>query len=150
MTLIEASRELARKAHDGQTRRDKKTPYFDHVEDVAKRVERYCESVSLKKDVLVSAAYLHDVLEDTDYDENDVWDYLTTNAPNSEEDTRHVICYIKSLTKELETDYFDYVRNLYMMQKNIKIADILSNLSDNPTRKQTKKYAKALSILLDY
>lgn len=31
-----------------------------------------------------------------------------------------------------------------------EIADILSNLSDDPTQKQTKKYAKALSILLDY
>ena len=46
---------LAQKAHAGQTRKDKKTPYFEHVKEVASRVSGWD---------LKTVAILHDTIED--------------------------------------------------------------------------------------
>jgi len=35
------------------------------------------------------------------------------------------------------------------LARKVKIADMLSNLADNPTDKQIKKYAKGLLFLVD-
>lgn len=37
--------EIAQKAHEGQFRRDKKTPYFNHVQDALLLASSLCQTV---------------------------------------------------------------------------------------------------------
>lgn len=132
MDEVKAAREFARMKHEGQFRRDGVTPYFDHVEDVARRV---------RGDELKAIAYLHDVLEDTKTTRQDLEDWGFSD---------HVVRTVSLLSKWEDVSYEDYISILRRsdLAKTVKIADILSNLSDDPTANQVKKYAKALEILL--
>lgn len=59
--LVTKAREFAYKAHEGQTRKGKTTPFTDHLDtvyEIAKGLTQYEE--------LLAAAWLHDVVEDTD------------------------------------------------------------------------------------
>ena len=58
--LVKKAYEFAEKAHEGQFRRDKKTPYFTHPVAVAGIVR-----AAGGTDEEVAAALLHDVVEDT-------------------------------------------------------------------------------------
>jgi (p)ppGpp synthase/HD superfamily hydrolase len=59
----------ARRAHAGQTRSDK-TAYIAHPERVAKSVMQFKKSHNI--DALMSAAYLHDTIEDTNTTKDDL------------------------------------------------------------------------------
>ncbi|MFD1065166.1 HD domain-containing protein [Oceanobacillus locisalsi] len=63
----ENAKALAIKAHQGQTRKNSSEPYITHPIRVAERLEK--EGFS---DDLISAAYLHDVVEDTDISIEDI------------------------------------------------------------------------------
>ena len=131
MTLVEKARVFAREAHKGQFRRDGITPYFNHCEKVASLVDTDLEK---------SIAYCHDLLEDLRCSYEDLADNVSEEVAS--------ICNI--LDKK-DLSYFEYIK----IQKNsglsitikIKIADIVANLSDNPSEKQVLKYNKALRIL---
>ncbi|WP_342746755.1 HD domain-containing protein [Virgibacillus phasianinus] len=57
------AKDFATKAHQGQTRKNSNVPYITHPVRVAERLEK--EGFS---DELICAAYLHDVVEDTPYE----------------------------------------------------------------------------------
>jgi guanosine-3',5'-bis(diphosphate) 3'-pyrophosphohydrolase len=61
MTLVQKAAQFAAKAHSGQLRRYTNAPYFTHCEAVAHAV-----AAAGADEVTIAAAYLHDVLEDTD------------------------------------------------------------------------------------
>lgn len=67
LPLVERARVLATAAHEGQT--DKAgAPYIDHPRRVAARTAARCEergAFGYEADLLVAAAWLHDVVEDT-------------------------------------------------------------------------------------
>jgi len=63
MNIVNKAREFAKDRHDGQYRKDDRI-YFVHPESVAKKVAQYKTSKYL--DEITAAAYLHDVLEDTE------------------------------------------------------------------------------------
>jgi (p)ppGpp synthase/HD superfamily hydrolase len=129
---------FAEEKHKGQFRRDGKTPYIEHPKRVAELLDTDEEK---------AVALLHDVLEDTDTNMNEIIK-LFGGIKNVVE-----IIYIFILTKE-RGSYEDYIKkikdNLYhkhVTPVKVKIADIVSNLTDNPTEKQIRKYLKALFIL---
>ena len=62
--IILTARAFAEKAHHKQTRKYTGDPYFDHCKEVAQIVEEHGGTVAQ-----IAAAYLHDVVEDTEYDE---------------------------------------------------------------------------------
>lgn len=135
--------QIAREFHSGQTRRDGVTPYILHVEDVAKRVlKRFArEDVNLEAQTI---AFAHDLLEDTTC----TVEYLQNNGI-----PEHIISKVLKLTRKKDQSYeefIDQIRDSSYVVVAVKIADILSNLSDSPTEKQVKKYSRALSKLLDY
>lgn len=125
--------EIARKAHEGQKRYDG-SPYINHPKAVAKMV-------SVLGPVYEEVAWLHDVLED---------------SPTSKEDlleagiSQVVADAVQYLTKREDEFYEDYLRRVKSnpIANDVKIVDILHNLSDTPTKNQVKKYAKALTYLL--
>jgi (p)ppGpp synthase/HD superfamily hydrolase len=131
-TVLLAS-SIARKAHDGQFRRDGITPYISHPEAVAKSLEGEHPDV-------IATAWLHDVLEDTKTS--------VTNIKNAGIPLR-VIDAVERLARNDEQSYEDYLNKITQdeIARKVKIADIMHNLSDAPTEKQIAKYEKALIVL---
>ena len=129
MDLIGKAEQTATMAHCGQYRRDGIT----HARDVASRVSSDAEKI---------VAFLHDTIEDTALTRSDL---LDQGFP------QFMVDAIVLLTKDDDTIYDDYILKISQnkLATNVKIADMLSNLSDNPSKKQTKKYAKSLQILIN-
>lgn len=59
--MISKARKYAEEAHIAQTRVGSGEPYFNHCRRVAQAVE-----VSGGSEAMIAAAYLHDVVEDTE------------------------------------------------------------------------------------
>lgn len=124
--------QIATRAHTGQFRRDRKTLYIEHPKEVVKRVNTEDE---------IFVAWLHDVIEDTGETEESL---RIAGVPGD------VIVAVKAMTHLKDESYWDYLKRAKQnsLSKTVKIADILANLSDTPTERQIKKYAKGLLYLL--
>ena len=135
--LIESAYSLARTAHRGQMRRDGVTPYITHPIDVAQRVKRRGGGSFAQ-----AVAYLHDVLEDT---KTTMHDLIQAGFSTD------IINAVLALSKLNGIDYDEYLLLVKQnhLAREVKIADMLSNLSDAPTDKQIKKYAKGLAFLME-
>ncbi len=131
-TVLLAS-SIARKAHDGQFRRDGVTPYITHPEAVAISLEGEHPDV-------IAAAWLHDVLEDT---QTSVVHLKNAGI------TWKVIDAVELLTRDEGQPYEDYLHWIAQdeIARKVKLTDIQHNLSDSPTPKQVAKYGKALQYL---
>ena len=132
MTLLEKAYTFAKEKHEGQFRRDGVTPYFTHCEKVASLLDGELEK---------AVAYLHDTVEDERCNINEIELVFGEQIAGF----INVLTKIKDWTYERYIERFNYPANRRM--KLIKIADIVANLSDNPTKKQIEKYNKALRIL---
>ena len=136
--LISKCLDIAIKAHAGQYRRDGRTRYMDHVYEVTKRVKKF-------DDDHICVALLHDVIEDSDITAADL---LKEGVPE------HIVAAVSLLTKPkyIEMTYKKYLVEVKAneLARRVKIADMLSNLADDPTDDQIKKYAKGLDFLVDY
>jgi (p)ppGpp synthase/HD superfamily hydrolase len=131
--LVNLAREIATTAHAGQFRRDGTTPYIVHPEAVASRV---------KGDPTAEAtAWLHDVLEDSDISAEDL---VERGIP------AEVVEAVTLLTHPRGIAYESYLTGIarHPLAKRVKIADMLTNLSDTPTDRQIVKYAKGLLALM--
>lgn len=131
----------AAKAHEGQTRRDGHTPYFNHCMRVATSPYIWDGDHKLSILELASVGIFHDVLEDTDVTAEDM-----RKAGISEV----IIKAVETITKKKGQSYSDYLTEVKAneLARIVKIVDMLANLSDNPTEKQILKYAQGLTILL--
>lgn len=146
MTLVERAYNFAKEKHEGQFRRDGITPYFEHCKKVASLVKYDEEKI---------VAYCHDLLEDKRCTEKELRAVLDNNAvyyltgPYNTTYTNMIL----ELTHNDNENYYDYIKRIccdYEIRElviRVKIADIVSNLSDNPTQKQIEKYNTALNIL---
>jgi len=125
---------LAGLAHSGQFRRDGVTPYIEHPTAVASR----CAGEKPK-----IVAWLHDVLEDTNVKRCDLVDM------GFDED---IIIALELLTHDKEVSYADYLHKLKgnTLARQVKLMDMVSNLFDDPTARQVRKYAEGLTVLLGY
>ena len=134
MSQTEILSNIAYNSHLGQFRRDGVTPYFDHLIAVTGRLAG-------EEDDVIATGWGHDLFEDT----KTTAEYLRLKGIKE-----CVIEAIEILTKRDEVDYFVYlerVRNNHIARK-VKIADMLSNLSDKPTINQIRKYCIGLQFLL--
>lgn len=131
--LVELARTIAKKAHEGQFRRDGVTPYIEHPAAVASRAPKSPESQA--------AAWLHDVLEDTNLSAADL---RAQGIP------ARVVDAVEALTKQEGLSYEENLKRVAAneLAKGVKIADMLSNLADSPTKNQIRKYAGGLLKLL--
>ena len=127
--LVILAESIATKAHEGQFRRGGVTPYIEHPRAVVSRVSGDFEAEIV--------AWLHDVIEDCGYTEESL---VRAGIPT------HCAAAVVLLTKTREMVYEDYLDEIAAspLATKVKIADMLSNLSDNPTKKQIQKYAKGL------
>lgn len=130
---LKLAESIAIDAHEGQFRRDNKTPYINHVESVVSSLKDESDDVKI-------VAWLHDVIEDSEITEQ-----FLLNAGISE---RLVNC-VSVLDKNKYNSYLSYIEEVAKNEiaRKVKIADIKHNISDDPTDRQKKKYLKALAIL---
>ena len=133
MDYIKTAEGIATKAHEGQFRKGGEIPYITHPQRVARRVKGDPEAEAV--------AWLHDVLEDSDYTEGDL---LQEGIP------ANVVEAVKVLTKSKEIPYTEYLENVRenALAKKVKVQDMLDNLSDKPSKNQILKYSKGFLVLL--
>lgn len=131
---IELAKQLAYRAHEGQFRKYNGKPYIIHPEEVATMVGKFCHSRSFPEDQterMVSAAWLHDVLEDcphiTEAEIVEATDNATlqlikelTNPSKGVKASRHV-------RKQMDRDH---IAKASKEAKIIKLYDRISNLCD--------------------
>jgi (p)ppGpp synthase/HD superfamily hydrolase len=104
------------------------------------RVVRRLQNLGFDDQHTLAAAWLHDTVEDGAL----IWQTLKDEGiPDA------VISTVEALTKKLGERYPAYLIRVKANPRacNVKIADILDNLSDAPTRPQIVRYAKALIYL---
>ena len=133
---IENAKRIATEAHAGQFRRDGVTPYIRHPEKVAEIVRRRGGDYEV-----IAAAWLHDVLEDTNTTAYDL------KCQGVGEDVTQAVV---ALTHQENESYFDAINRAKKnaIARQVKIADNLANLGDSPTDRQIIKYSKSLGILM--
>lgn len=124
MNIKEEARVFATNAHKGQIRKsDKEKPMIIHPINVANILETYNYD-----DNVVAAGYLHDVLEDTKYKEEDLLrkfnkDIVSLVLGATEPD--------KSLSwEERKRHTINTIKNLDLRHKAVVCADKISNLED--------------------
>lgn len=137
---------LATKAHKGQFRKGG-GEYINHPKEVARFVKQFKKSNNL--DALISAAYLHDTVEDTDTTYEDL--------------VKQFGGLIAGMVKELTTDKEasdaigkgEYIANKMVKMSSwalvIKLADRLANVQDIDERPPEfqRKYASQTKLALD-
>ena len=147
--IVKDAKELAKKLHEGMT--DKYgNPYFEHLERVADRVwEMEYDMVDETSEInlYVAAAYLHDVIEDTDYSVKELTDKFGETIAEA----------VKLLTRDKEETYADYVigikKSMFLegkIARVVKLADLFDHLM-GPTpcpANLVKRYEKSLYSLI--
>jgi (p)ppGpp synthase/HD superfamily hydrolase len=136
MNIVEKAAEFAKKAHEGQKRRDGK-PYFTHVEAVAKKVDEDWFNLIPRsaqpywnryKDHVVAAAFLHDCAEDCGVSKQDLLD------AGFSEMTAEIV---DILTKKEGENYFDFIMRIHngggfrTGAVAVKLSDLWHNMNDN-------------------
>jgi (p)ppGpp synthase/HD superfamily hydrolase len=136
--LVDAEK-LARKKHQHQRRDDKVTPYSDHLEKVVKILKK----IGIRDESILCAGWLHDTIEDTDTDYDDInkdFGIETANiVATVTKDTRMIKEY-------REIAYCKQLKEGTWQAQIVKFADILANLNDlkssNGTNSERKEKAK--------
>ena len=129
---FELSKKYAIKQHKGQYRKNNKTPYWHHLQDVVKNLEM----MGIKDESILCSGWLHDSIEDTSSDFDDV----------SKNFGKKIAQIVSDLTKETRLPKNQQEKN-YLMQlstsswqaKVVKFADILANISDLKNSELNKK-----------
>jgi (p)ppGpp synthase/HD superfamily hydrolase len=138
----------AARAHAGQTRSDK-SPYIRHPERVAAIVKKFKQSHNL--DALVSAAYTHDTIEDTNTTKEDLEKMFGALVASL---VQELTSDKEEIAKVGKTDYLSQkMKKMTSYALVIKLADRLDNVSDLKTAKNAawrEKYKKETLSVLSY
>ncbi len=148
MNIIQKAADFARKAHEGQKRKDGKD-YFTHVEEVAIivnnswTVEDHQKIWNNFKDDVIAAAYLHDTIEDCG----------VTKQQLIDEGFSHITAeLVETLSKKEGENYFDFIMRISKDRFSfgavaIKLADLSHNMSDLKEDSLKDKYRLAYYVL---
>lgn len=123
--LITKARDFAKHAHRFQKRKYTGEPYFVHLEEVAMIVK----SVD-GDDAMVAAAYLHDVVEDTDvmiYEIRDIFGSDVAQLVDALTDVSKPEDGNRAKRKQLDREH---LQNASERAQTIKLADLISNSRD--------------------
>ncbi len=147
---LDSAQILSQWAHQGQKRRSGE-PYFLHPQEVGDIIQKYYSDTET-----YYTALLHDALEDgiplgNIEDEEMFFNMLAAELPSDAIDAIDSIYNsVVDLTKPPGFDYFSYVIELTNnpIALRVKLADMMQNISDNPSERQLNKYVKTKDLLL--
>ena len=151
--LIRAAITCAAEAHAGQFRMDGRTPYFAHLARVGQAVSEIFPSDYQRNEIdypmVVAAAYLHDLLEDTPRDA----EYLSDHFGHPVRRLVVDLTNVKYDTNRDEQKFLDRLRlqSAHAEARIIKLVDRLDNLQDMESADQQFKnvYARESIALAD-
>lgn len=123
----------AARMHANHARKDGRTPYFSHPARVAMTVR---DTFGLDDPEAIAAAFLHDTIEDTPADYDDIADRFGVTVAD----------LVAALTKnmllpeaEREADYDARLAKADWRARLVKLADVLDNAEDLHTRPDAGK-----------
>lgn len=125
VALIQKSREFSRSKHEGVFRKNSEEPYFNHPDRVAAMVEEFGGDAEQ-----IAAAYLHDVVEDTDVEIDEILKEFGPNVANLViwlTNRCHKSHGNRKMRKMLEREFFKHAPD---RAKTVKVCDIIDNISD--------------------
>ncbi len=132
---------FAEERHEGQFRRDGRTPYVEHPRNVMAILR---DELGVEDPEVLAAALLHDTIEDTRTDHDDLQDRFG----------RRVADLVAVLTKDKrlpeprrEREYFARLARAPREAKLCKAADTLHNLRDTDAAHRPKALGKARKLL---
>jgi guanosine-3',5'-bis(diphosphate) 3'-pyrophosphohydrolase len=139
--LFQEAAAFAARAHRHQLRKDGRTPYISHLTRVALTLTQvfWCDDA-----VTLAAALLHDTIEDTTTDYDDLHDRFGKQVADA------VAALTKNMTlpeKEREEEYHNRMARADWRVRLVKLADVYDNYSDVhtwPKEKQAEQRRKAL------
>lgn len=132
--IVLKAKNFAYNKHRNQKRKDGITPFVDHLESVVNRMK----SLGIVDEELLSAAWLHDVIEHTDA----TFDEINKIFGNTISVLVLSLTKNHSLTKkDMEIQYVAQLKNSSAESKLIKFCDISSNLKNiqNSSLSKTQK-----------
>lgn len=153
--LLKKAQEFCIKAHASQKRRNGE-PYYNHPISVANFLnenfyflipldDKARANLERVKEETIAAAYLHDVLEDTEYTRDDL---LETGFPIL------VVEIVEAVTRKKNQNYLEYIAQILdsgpicRLAAAVKLADLWHNTNDGLPEGNTKdKYRLACYIL---
>lgn len=113
---------FAKDKHKHQTRNNSDIPYSDHLEKVVETLR----NLGITDEIILCAGWLHDTIEDTDTDYDDILEFGKETADivaTMTKDTRMV-------RDDREIAYCKQLKEGSWQAQIVKFADILSNLKD--------------------
>lgn len=123
MNKVDSARNLAKKRHRYQKRKDCHTPYFNHLKIVIGNLKE----LGIKDENILSAGWLHDSIEDTPTDYDELAEKFGTSVANM----------VAAVTKDTrlprekrEAKYVSQLRTSTFGSKVIKLCDVVANISD--------------------
>ena len=140
MNQIKLAWKIANRAHRKQKRYNGQ-PYINHIKEVVSILEKM-EINALENEHIIVGAILHDVVEDGGQKYENIIE---------EEFNNKVIQLVQDLTHRGFTTYNEYIRKIRFSTSGaivVKIADMIHNLTETPTKKQREKYGKYLPLLI--
>ena len=151
--LIIKAQKFAKDAHKHQRRDDGKTPYWKHLHKVVQNLEK----LGITDESIICAGWLHDTIEDTDTDYDDIYELFGKKTADIvatvTKDTRMV-------KKAREIAYCNQLKRGTWQAQVVKLGDILANIEDlknfkksfSDREKQAKnklKYYNSIKVGLD-
>jgi len=154
LLLIKMAADHASRAHKGQFRKDRKTPYITHPARVAGLVAMFHGS-----HVAVIAAWLHDVYEDCSPEWILRTDGFVASLPLPDGEKAEISAIVEALTKKNTikdkgkrlTDSLERICDAPKEATLVKLCDRIDNLLDSGDRngRFTKRYLASTDELID-
>jgi (p)ppGpp synthase/HD superfamily hydrolase len=155
-TNILRAKNLATEAHAGQFRKNSGIPYITHPERVANKVREWATINRADPEILIKAAWTHDVLEDCPQISKEQFIHATDQA------TYDLVLELtnpskgsnapRAVRKQMDRDH---LKNVSFHAKIIKLIDRIENLKDTLNEmnesnfKFAQLYASESRLLLD-
>ncbi len=154
LLVIKSAADHASRAHKGQFRKDRKTPYITHPARVAALAGVFNGS-----HIAIIAAWLHDVYEDCSPEWILKTDELVESLPLPDDDRREIAAIVDAMTKKNTitkksarlSDSLDRILNAPPEATLVKICDRIDNLLDSADRNGgfTKRYLASTDEVID-
>ncbi len=154
LLVIKSAADHASRAHKGQFRKDRKTPYITHPARVAGLVGTFNGSHAA-----IIAAWLHDVYEDCSPEWLVATDKLIAHLPLPADDRQDIAGIVDALTKKNTiakksarlSDSIERILDAPPEATLVKICDRIDNLLDSADRNGgfTKHYLESTDEIID-
>jgi (p)ppGpp synthase/HD superfamily hydrolase len=154
LLVIKAAADHASRAHNGQMRKDRRTPYITHPARVAGLVGTFNGS-----HIAIIAAWLHDVYEDCSPDWILQTDEVIDDLPLPADDRQGIAAIVDAMTKKNTipgkadrlTDSLDRILDAPPEATLVKLCDRIDNLLDSADRNGgfTKRYLASTDEVIE-